>query len=80
MGSALSGQNIIVNGVAPGIILTDMQPQFKKQGDNLYTDYNPVKRVALPTEIAELVTFLLTDAANFIVGQTICCDGGYSLK
>lgn len=72
-------KNIIVNGLAPGIILTDMQPQFQKQGDNLYTDYNPVKRVALPTEIAELV-ILLTDAANFIVGQTICCDRGYSLK
>ena len=80
MGTAFSSENIIVNGVAPGIILTDMQPQFQKQGDNMYTDYNPVKRVALPAEIAELVTFLLTDAANFIVGQTICCDGGYSLK
>lgn len=56
-----------------------MQPQFQKQGDNLYIDYNPIKRMALPTEIAELVTFLLTDAANYIVGQTIC-DGGYSLK
>ncbi len=80
MGSSLSCKNIIVNGVAPGIILTDMQPQFQKQGDNLFTNLNPAKRIGLPTEIAELVTFLLTDATNFIVGQTICCDGGYSLK
>ena len=80
MGQTLCSKNIIVNAVAPGIILTDMQPEFQKQGDNLYTDLNPIKRIAIPNEIAELVVFLLSDAANFIVGQTICCDGGYSLK
>ena len=80
MGIALSNKNIIVNGIAPGFVMTDMQPAFQKQGDNYHTELNPVKRIALPNEIAELVTFLLTDAANFIVGQTICCDGGYSLK
>ena len=80
MGKSLAGKNIIVNAVAPGIIQTDMQPEFQKQGDNLYTNLNPANRIALPCEIAELVVFLLSNAANFIVGQTICCDGGYSLK
>lgn len=80
MGKALSRRNIIVNGVAPGIVLTDMQPNFKKQGDNLSTPLTPTGRIALPMEIAELVAFLLSNAANNIVGQTICCDGGYSLN
>ena len=80
MGNSLCRENIIVNGVAPGFIMTDMQPEFQKQGNNYHTELNPIKRIAQPCEIAELVTFLLTDAANFIVGQTICCDGGYSLK
>lgn len=80
MGKSLVGKNIIVNSVAPGIVLTDMQPQFQKQGDNLVTSLTPAGRIALPLEIAELVVFLLSDAANYIVGQTICCDGGYSLK
>lgn len=80
MGRTLCSKNIIVNAVAPGIIQTDMQPKFQSQGENLYTDLNPIGRIARPNEIAELVVFLLSDAANFIVGQTICCDGGYSLK
>jgi 3-oxoacyl-[acyl-carrier protein] reductase len=32
----------------------------------------------MPEEIAELAIFLMSDAANFIVGQTILCDGGYT--
>lgn len=80
MGKTLCRSNIIVNGIAPGVILTDMQPKFKIQGDNLATSITPIGRIGLPTEISELVAFLLSDAANYIVGQTICCDGGYSLK
>ena len=33
---------------------------------------NILERHALPEEIAELATFLMSDASNFIVGQTIC--------
>ena len=80
MGKRLCKENIIVNGIAPGIVLTDMQPKFLMQGDNLATSITPIGRIALPTEISELVVFLLSNAANYIVGQTICCDGGYSLK
>ena len=80
MGKSLCKNNIIVNGIAPGVVLTDMQPKFQKQGDNLATNITPIGRIALPTEISELVVFLLSDASNYIVGQTICCDGGYSLK
>lgn len=77
LGQALSSKGIIVNSVAPGLIMTDMQPKFQKQGDNLYTDLNKLHRLALPEEIAELAVFLMSDSANFIVGQTILCDGGY---
>lgn len=80
LGHTYAPHGIVVNGVAPGIVMTDMQPQFQKQGDNYYTQLNPQHRIALPEEIAEIVAFLLTDAANTIVGQTICCDCGYSLK
>ena len=80
LGIAYSKKGIIANAIAPGIIVTDMQPQFQKQEDNYYTDHNPVHRLGLPLEIASLAIFLASDAANFIIGQTICCDGGYSLK
>lgn len=79
LGKALSPQGIIVNSIAPGLIMTDMQPKFQEQGDNYYTNLNRLHRLAKPDEIAELAAFLMSDAANFIVGQTILCDGGYAL-
>lgn len=80
LGTSMSGHGIIANAIAPGIILTDMQSGFQAQGGNIYTSQNPSGRLGLPGEIAELAIFLASDAANFIVGQTICCDGGYTLK
>jgi NAD(P)-dependent dehydrogenase (short-subunit alcohol dehydrogenase family) len=76
-----ASSGIIVNGVAPGIIRTPMQPGFEMRADdNLYTPLVHLGRCAKPEEIAELVAFIVSDSANFIVGQTILADGGYSLK
>lgn len=80
LGKLLIKDYIIVNGIAPGVVKTSMQQFSLDQGDNLYTDQNPVHRVCLPEEIAELALFLVSDASNFIIGQTIVCDGGYTLK
>ncbi len=80
LGLSLIKDRIIVNGIAPGIVKTFMQSFSMNQGDNLYTNQNPIKRVILPEEIAELAIFLISDASNEIVGQTIVCDGGYSLR
>lgn len=80
LGKLLIKDNIIVNGIAPGVVKTSMQQFSLNQGDNLYTNQNPVHRVCLPEEIAELALFLVSDASNFIIGQTIVCDGGYTLK
>ena len=80
LGKTLVKDNIIVNGIAPGVVKTSMQDFSLKQGDNLYTTQNPIQRVCLPEEIAELALFLACDASNFIIGQTIVCDGGYTLK
>lgn len=80
LGKALVKDNIIVNGIAPGVVKTSMQDFSLKQGDNLYTNQNPIQRVCLPEEIAELALFLASDASNYIIGQTIVCDGGYTLK
>lgn len=80
LGIKLAPFGIIVNGVAPGIIATGMQPNCINQKENVFCPENPLERFGLPEEIAELVTFLISDASNFIVGQTIICDGGYSIK
>lgn len=77
---AMAPKGIIVNGIAPGIITTEMQKKYLYQDNNSYCNLNPVNRVASPAEIAELAAFLASDASNFIIGQTIVCDGGYSIK
>lgn len=70
---------IIVNAIAPG--MTSSAMIGIDANDNAYVShYPPSYRVALPEEIAELAVFLLSKASNYIVGQTIICDGGYSLK
>ena len=80
LGKTLIKDNIIVNGIAPGVVKTSMQNFSLQQGDNLYTNQNPIERVILPEEIAELAIYLISDVSNAIVGQTIVCDGGYTLK
>lgn len=80
LGKSLINSRIIVNGIAPGVVKTAMQDFSLRQGDNLYTNQNPLNRVILPEEIAELALFLISDVSNAIVGQTIVCDGGYTLK
>lgn len=80
LGKALIKKGIIVNGIAPGVVKTSMQLFSIQQGENLYTNQNPISRVILPEEIAELALFLISNASNAIVGQTIVCDGGYTLK
>jgi len=80
LGLKLAPHRILVNGIAPGITATDALPFILEQKENAYTPLVPAGRYALPEEMAELAGFLMSDAANFIVGQTIVCDGGYSLK
>lgn len=80
LGKLLIKDRIIVNGIAPGVVKTSMQEFSLNQGNNLYTNQNPIERVILPEEIAELAIFLISDASNAIIGQTIVCDGGYTLK
>ncbi|WP_017445379.1 SDR family NAD(P)-dependent oxidoreductase [Gayadomonas joobiniege] len=77
LGKRLYPHGIIVNGIAPGRTATAM---LGKGADaNLYDSKTSAKRFGTPEEIAELAGFLMSDSANFIVGQTIVCDGGYTL-
>jgi len=81
LGLQLAPHGIIVNGIAPGIIATDsISIKGVDVGGNAFLKGNPVARIGLSEEIAEIALFLMSDAANYIVGQTIVCDGGYSLR
>lgn len=71
--------NIVVNAIAPGMGITDINPNLPKDG-NLSLPYNLNGRYVTVEEIAETACFLASDAANSIVGQVIVVDGGMSLN
>lgn len=69
---------IIVNGVAPGTTATGINNI--NPNENIYDEREKNHRISVPEEIAEVVGFLVSGAAENIVGQIIVCDGGSSLK
>lgn len=78
MAKELTSKNIIVNAIAPGMAITDINPNLPKDG-NLNLD-NLNGRFVTVEEVAELALYLSSDATNCIVGQVIAIDGGMSLN
>lgn len=70
----LACQGIIVNGIAPGVTLTPMVNDVLDSNNLTYN--NPLRRAAVPEEIANLAIFLCSDLGNSIVGDTIMATGG----
>jgi len=76
--------NITVNNVAPGLILTDrvkdsLPPHPPGEEERLLAERArsiPVRRIGRPEELADLVTFLASPLAGYITGATIPIDGG----
>lgn len=79
----LAPLGIVVNAVSPGIVLTDALEHFDllKNGEVIprATAATPAGRLVTPEDVAEIVAFLCTPAAEMIRGQTILVDGGYTL-
>jgi 3-oxoacyl-[acyl-carrier protein] reductase len=71
--------NIRVNAVAPGFIETDMLKGLKEEYKNQIIQHIPLARLGKSEEVAKVVKFLVSDAANYITGQTIIIDGGMSI-
>ena len=79
----LYGTGVRINAVCPGLIETGMtEPIFagarRKGTASRIGQINPSKRHGEPEEIAEMVCFLLSDAASYVNGQAIAVDGGLS--
>lgn len=68
--------NVIVNAVAPGLIDTDMVRQFPPEVREKQIKAIPLGRLGEPEEVAKLITFLASDDASYIVGETININGG----
>jgi 3-oxoacyl-[acyl-carrier protein] reductase len=72
----LASRNILANVVAPGYIETDMTAAMPNEAKTTLFAQIPLGRLGTPNDIAGLVTFLSSDAAAYITGQTFVVDGG----
>lgn len=73
------GPNVLVNGVAPGLIETAMAHSISAS-DRAFREAQiaqiPLKRFGEAEEVASVIGFLCSDAARYVTGQTINIDGG----
>ena len=72
-------KNIRVNAIAPGSVMTPLIRNMfggEQAAKDTVLPMIPMGRISDPSEIAQLVLFLSSDAASFITGQAIVIDGG----
>ncbi len=73
----LGSRNVRVNAVAPGLIETAMTESMPEQARAHYLATIPLGRAGNPEDVSGVVTFLCSDAARYVTGQTIVVDGGF---
>lgn len=78
----LATDHIRVNSVSPGwtwsSVIDALSGGDKAKADAVAADYHMLGRLGLPEEVAQVVSFLLSDHASFVTGADYACDGGYT--
>lgn len=79
MALALADQGIRVNAVAPGTIATELAMKAvltSEEAKARILSRTPMKRLGEPSEIADVVAWLASDAASYVTGEIVVVDGG----
>lgn len=76
----LGPSNINVNAVAPGFIRTERMSMLPTEVVDKARKHSVLGRLAEPEDVARVVSFLCSDSARHITGQTLVVDGGISLE
>lgn len=72
-------QGILVNGVMPAVIMSDMlMTRYKDEEEmlNHYIPIMPIKRIGYPIDIARIVLFLSSELSDYLCGEVLIADGG----
>lgn len=72
----LGARNVTVNAVAPGFIKTPMTDALTEEQRNKMLELVAMKRYGEPEEVANVISFLCSDDASYVTGQTIEISGG----
>ena len=72
----LASRNVTVNAVAPGYIQTEMTHKLSEEARQAFLKVTPLGRAGTPEDVARVVVFLASSAADYVTGQTIHVDGG----
>jgi 3-oxoacyl-[acyl-carrier protein] reductase len=72
----VASRGVTVNAVAPGFIVTDMTEALTQDQTAAMLERIPLGRMGEATEIAAAVSFLCSEQAGYITGQTLQVNGG----
>jgi 3-oxoacyl-[acyl-carrier protein] reductase len=74
----LARHNVLVNAVSPGFVRTDLTARMLSDREIAeLTEQIPIRRLATPQEISNVVLFLASSLNTYTTGQNIVVDGGY---
>ena len=73
---AFAPYNVRVNGVAPGLIDTEMARVLPDEAIRKVVGETPLGRLGRPEEIAAVIRFLLSEESSFLTGHTLAASGG----
>ena len=79
MALALADRGMRVNAVAPGTIATELAAKAVLTSDEArlkIMSRTPMKRLGEPSEVADVVAWLASDAASYVTGEIVTVDGG----
>jgi 3-oxoacyl-[acyl-carrier protein] reductase len=74
------GPETRVNAVSPGLIDTPMASDLIRTRGELSISQTPLKRVGQPSEVASVISFLCSEEASFVTGETIHINGGLHME
>ncbi|NNE07424.1 MAG: 3-oxoacyl-[acyl-carrier-protein] reductase [Gemmatimonadetes bacterium] len=72
----LASRGVTVNAIAPGFIDTAMTKVLPEDVRNQLREQIPLKRLGASQDVADVVAFLVSPAANYVTGQVLHVDGG----